>query len=420
MIKTVFKGLISFLRKPVDDLESDSSIGFKVRFIAILFLIEFPVILCFGVIFSLIKHFDLLNIGDNKVNELLYGFSYPKLILITVLVVPFIEEIIFRLPLKYNRNYLTRFVVYCISLTGIIGEEKLEVLIQKYWKASFKYLFYFLALAFGFIHLTNFNNSKELILFTPLLTITQTTIGLIMGYIRVKHGFIWGYYYHAFHNFVFISLAFLSIHSNLPLPYHFKNETVSIEIIECNPQIKNGIHLINYSKIKPDTIILQKYKIKEMISDLCLKQGKYIISPNLLSNNYYNVTSAYNIRTIKSGSSRGILLIHLQKAFGIIMEKQTLKREAWELYMRDSALLPNDPERDKFIQVKGNLKNIARHFDRLYNDELIFSDDMIHQKSLNVPYKMTFDKLREYLNSEYGIGLRKVTKEFEFIFLKRR
>ncbi len=424
MLTEVFKDLISFLRNPKEVSDAGKSGLFKIKVVAILYLIELPVILVFFALVSILVHFNLLDVGVNKVSELLDELSYLQMILLIVLAAPFLEEIIFRLPLKYKRNYLLRLVVFFVSMTGLFKKERLNEYVLKSWNVSFKYFFYLLALVFGFIHLTNFENSKELILFMPLLTLTQTTAGLIMGFIRVKYGFIWGYFYHAFNNFVFVSLAFLSLNSDFA--YHFDKDGVSINIEKCDRLVSKGRGILvstkstGYAKIKSDTIEFNRYRIKDVVSDLLMMQGKYVISNELESGSYYNITSAYAIHDNKAASTRGILMSHLNIAFGINLEKSILKKEAWELYLMDSTKFNNDSAKAEFMQVNGNMRSIGRYMDRKYGKEFIFSIDTIHHTLLNVPLDITFDNLREYLRKEYGIGSRRVSREIEFTCIKEK
>jgi len=64
---------------------------------------------------------------------------------------------------------------------------------------------------FAFIHLFNYTDAKHLYLWAPLLTMAQFVTGLIIGYLRVRFGFLWGWSYHAVYNLVFFSLSLVSV-----------------------------------------------------------------------------------------------------------------------------------------------------------------------------------------------------------------
>ena len=191
-LKSVFNDFISFLKNPKEESILNSATFSKLKFIGLLYLIELPVIVTFIAILSLIKHFKLFDIGEHMADDLLFKYSYATILFLAVIVAPLIEETLFRLPLRYRRNYLLRLVVGGISITGLVEKEKLQQKVQRFWKAFFAWFFYGMAIIFGLIHLTNYADAKSLILLAPILTITQLFGGLIMGYIRVKIGFLWG------------------------------------------------------------------------------------------------------------------------------------------------------------------------------------------------------------------------------------
>jgi membrane protease YdiL (CAAX protease family) len=421
MIENVFKDFIAFLRNPNEERDFNRSAGFKLKVIFKLFLFELPFIFVFGVIMSFLRHFKLVDPGTHKGLLLLAEYSYLQVLLIMVLAGPFFEEIMFRLPLRYKGNYLARLVVFCISKTGFFPEEKLNENVQKFRNASFKYFFYFLTLAFGFIHLTNYQNYKALILFVPVLTMTQIVGGSIMGYIRIRYGFIWGYFYHAFFNFVFMSMAFAAqhpashaVHDQASI-YSFKNEHVSVKIENCQFQGGDDTRTAEYSTITANTINFSRIRLNGLVSALFMRQDKYVITNNLNFSHFYNVTSSYSNQGQNSGSPRQILLDHLQKAFNIAIEKKVIKLGAWELYVMDSLKFQRSSSKGEYMEANGNLKKLAKYLDRTYKKEYIFSPDTIHQASIIIPSDTKFDQLPEYLKSEYGLGLRRVTKELEFI-----
>jgi len=65
----------------------------------------------------------------------------------------------------------------------------------------YQLFFYFIAALFGLMHIFNFTgiNWNNLI-FTPLLVLPQIFLGLILGYLRVTYGFIYGVLFHAIVN----------------------------------------------------------------------------------------------------------------------------------------------------------------------------------------------------------------------------
>ncbi len=72
------------------------------------------------------------------------------------------------------------------------------------FSGNFRIVFYSLTFIFALMHLTNFRYSHSLLLFAPIVVLPQLIVGLFMGFLRVKHGFIWGFFLHALHNTIFM------------------------------------------------------------------------------------------------------------------------------------------------------------------------------------------------------------------------
>jgi membrane protease YdiL (CAAX protease family) len=147
---------------------------------------------------------------------------------------PLIEEIVFRLNLKISKRnfaaflsviivlivkafFLNRVHIYIylgtIPIFGLVyytfslydfPTQKIET----FWKSNFKYIFHFFAIFFGILHLTNFETIYWwMIVISPLLTAPYITSGYILGYIRMKYGFTFGWLIHSTINFISVMLA---------------------------------------------------------------------------------------------------------------------------------------------------------------------------------------------------------------------
>lgn len=426
-IKKTFKDWVTFLKNPQEETSTDLSFAHKMKMTGILFLIELPVILLFFTLISLIPHFELIDLGKHSLEDFMDKLSYFEIILILVLIVPFFEEVVFRLPLKYKRNYLLKGLVWIVSQTGLIQKEKVNEKVQKYWKSAFRYFFYMMAFGFGFIHLTNFEKAGELILLLPILTLTQCVGGLIMGYLRVKLGFLWGYFYHSSSNFIFFTLGILSFQSALSsmettLPYHFKDETASIDILESKLDARNNGKAFSDCSITPGRIEYHQFKVDDVVASLYIKPHKYILTNDIQfikDRDIIDIKSELQTNSRNTDAIRSLLAVHLQKALGLKIEKRIVQKDAWEVYVINKAKIHKDTSNNELVQVNGSLISIARYLDRIHTNEFIFSSDEINQSSIIMPINANFELLPEYLEKEYGIGLRKVKKDIEFITIER-
>lgn len=77
-----------------------------------------------------------------------------------------------------------------------------------WFQRHFRWFYYGSALAFGSVHLTNFDSGNALILLP--LTLPQLLLGLILGFVRTRFGLWSSILMHAAHNTLFISLALAS------------------------------------------------------------------------------------------------------------------------------------------------------------------------------------------------------------------
>ncbi len=165
----------------------------------------------------------LLNlVTDHKI------LNHPLTFKILVLV-PFYEELIFRLPLrfsiknifisigtfvflllnKYFNIYLSLSVGFLIASFPFFKIIQGNIInkIQNSFVHYYKIHFYIFSITFGLVHLSGFNelNFKQFLI-SPLLVINQIFMGLLLGYLRInyKHGFIYCFITHGLINLIFL------------------------------------------------------------------------------------------------------------------------------------------------------------------------------------------------------------------------
>jgi hypothetical protein len=167
---------------------------------------------------------DLLLNQQNK-DQLKDSFLFN--IFYILLLGPLIEETVFRLPLDLKkRHLLISALVICFFFVGekykflslyslqtwikiisiltvliifrFIKREKIEAYKGKYQGVCF----YLMALSFGLLHITNFyfilpENVK---FFSFLFVLPQVFLGIFIGFVRLKNGFLWGLLMHSIFN----------------------------------------------------------------------------------------------------------------------------------------------------------------------------------------------------------------------------
>lgn len=151
---------------------------------------------------------------------------------------PIMEEIIFRLSLIFNPVNVSLSISTLIALitrkisssftAPIIIFFLLFLLIYKFtykykpnfhffWNENFKYLFYFSAILFGFVHITNYEYTDiNQYFIAPLLVFPQLAMGFIFSFTRMyyKDGFLISIICHILLNLISVSV-FLHQYSHI-------------------------------------------------------------------------------------------------------------------------------------------------------------------------------------------------------------
>lgn len=164
---------------------------------------------------SVLLHF-LTNILDlsTSINHM----NLSSRIIRGILLAPLVEEIFFRLLYVFSRRNLWVVIgtalilvvifiiktnyqktVVFISVALVMGSALLSYKTSnKFIKTHFRLFFYFLALAFAGMHLTNFQGITML-KFLPalMLVIPQFILATMLGFVRLRYGFIYAVLFHA-------------------------------------------------------------------------------------------------------------------------------------------------------------------------------------------------------------------------------
>ncbi|MFC3197635.1 CPBP family intramembrane glutamic endopeptidase [Parapedobacter deserti] len=113
------------------------------------------------------------------------------LVIVILVMVPVVEELLFRYPLKFARNRVLKIAVYGSSVL------------------------------FALVHMSNYDNHEVLFyLFAPVIVGSQLVGGFLMAYLRLKHGLRWSILMHAVFNAVIIVPVTLSIHGATVIDSH--------------------------------------------------------------------------------------------------------------------------------------------------------------------------------------------------------
>ncbi|MGM0580762.1 MAG: CPBP family glutamic-type intramembrane protease [Bacteroidota bacterium] len=142
-----------------------------------------------------------MDLDNHAVSDMANDSSLILLIILGGIVSPLIEEIIFRLPLNYKRNYLFKLI------GKILGGKT----VKTFWFKNYTVFFYIFIIAFGALHIFNYRDeSINILLLSPILVLPQIIGGTVMAYLRMNLGFFWGFMQHSIFNSALMVLAFYS------------------------------------------------------------------------------------------------------------------------------------------------------------------------------------------------------------------
>lgn len=212
-IKRTYRDFRLFLRNPVNLPAEDQTVKHKISRLFSVLAMEIPIVAAIGAMIYGIGEIGLLDTDTHKIGVLFQKMPLWKFILFGVVVNPFIEELIFRLYLRFNPKGLSGYSLLSASAIGKRMMKKIEAYLTHLWLNKFHLVFFSSALLFAIFHLSNYQFSITVLLLSPLLVAPQFITGLFLGYLRIKYSWMLGYFMHAIHNAFFISSSLIIINS---------------------------------------------------------------------------------------------------------------------------------------------------------------------------------------------------------------
>lgn len=216
---------------------------FYQRLIEFIRIFLLALLLSFVSAFIILAFFEIFNI-EKPVNIFLNSVrqkTWVYQIGLACLSAPIVEELQCRLWLKYSRiNFATfsgiwlfYFFKRVIVGFGLFGEHDNTSLaiglslivmamvysylhenntinnrLERFWQKYYKVIFYVSVIGFGFLHTTNFDLRFSTMMLIPIITLPQTSLGFMLGYVRLKYGFLYGILLHSAFNFFQLCFQF--------------------------------------------------------------------------------------------------------------------------------------------------------------------------------------------------------------------
>jgi membrane protease YdiL (CAAX protease family) len=419
-LKSIYIDLFSFIKNPKEEKDTIQTAKEKANKLFAIILINLIAAGIFMLLIEGLKYFKLVDLSNHAINEEIKNMAIWQMILVMVIVIPFIEELLFRGYLRYKKNYLLRFIVFLTGISGESNRKKVEAFVKKSWIKNYRYIYYFSAILFGSVHIFNFEITTNILLFAPILVGSQLVAGILIGYLRVRHNLYQGFYLHAINNFIFMGIALLTIDSHTEV-LNVDNKEYSISISELN--FKEGNSSENYS---PDSIVYRNVNMHRILSYVLDKNQLLIKSDNafLLKK---NIDLVFKNKANGTPTSKKIILKEISKVYNLTLKKETLEQEVWKLKVCDSLKLMDN------IAAESDTSTCNNKFGYIYMGNKSISElvielgkeyDKLYIDSTNIKEKFNFEvsseilrKLRTQLSDKYGISLTKDTVEMEFIKL---
>jgi membrane protease YdiL (CAAX protease family) len=420
-IKETYFELMAFLRNPKDEMGPELTIAQKFKILFSLVLLEIPLMGAFSLIMMGLEELKLVDTEGHKVVELFKSLPVVVLIILTAIIIPFFEELIFRLYLRYKNNYLLHFIISLVSLTGARNEKKAETVLTSLWKKKYTYIFYFSAILFGIVHITNYKLSYTILLLSPILIAPQILVGLFIGFLRVRYGFVWGFLLHALHNAVFVGIGILSMshHSEI---INTETRFYSIKIEETN-DFHGSSTLKNY----PDSIAYKNVNLKTTLSNLLLI-NEILIGTN--DEKQLNKTINFNFKNKSKDSSltKDIALNQLAKSYNFKIKKNKVSTKVWDLKISNPDLFLKCKSKNNSSANLLTIKPTQIVIEHATLSSLVYAltnqkKEIVYDKtdsegvySFNLESK-NFESIRNQLKEKYGLLLVKRKTNIEHFLI---
>lgn len=443
-LKQTASDIWAFLKNPKDQPAALNNNAYKWRILLLVLVIDIVLMVALMGPIQIVEWLGWHTGNSHAIIESMRSMPVWAFLLMGVLVVPFLEELVFRYGLRFKGGYMALLAVAAaialgalayslFPLEGAIGTwvilgmalvlyalnaDAITLFWEKVWCKAYGVFFYFLALAFGLMHIINFTGfdyASAAVLLIPILVAPQIVAGMLLGYMRVKHGFRWGFYLHAIHNALFLGLALASMGA-LKEKLDIQNENYTLQLEE---------HLL-YDKtatvskfIGTDSLVFKNQKLHDVLLDLLEKESSLVeFGKTRHQHTAINLTYKPHAAAGNISQNKQLVLEQLQELYKFDVTYRSQKQDAWDVAIADSSLLAANAVADKNTStVRYNKEDIT--FDNVTLGELVgaiennFKVGLISERKLlelgkynfKLP-KNDFEQAKEDLKTKYGILLQ--------------
>ena len=406
-----------FIKSPSEKEIDNNAKWLLIKTFFILFALD---ILIMSLLTTLIESFNVfgwVKIENHQLSILLDILPIWIVLILTVIILPLIEELVFRLPLRAKSNYFLRLIMIIMKKFNIGNPN----ILLEIWNKKYPFFFYSLTFIFSLIHIFNYDLATTMILMIPILILPQFVLSLFIGYLRVRFNFISGFLLHAIHNLLFISIALISI----PSPSNkliVDNHLYFLNIEEVERSNTSSLDLtvdsIRFNAINLKTIIstlthkdeyLLEFEensiLKKHISLILRNKSNHILNKDSIVLNYLSSIYNFNLDSVKIP----------QKIYNLIVY-DSLKLSKYSDYTKKGESRYTSSEtlmtfENVTLEVIAN--ELSRNY-KLYFELVGYNHYFLNMELPNNDLK----KLENILKAKYGIKLEQSQKEIDIIRVK--
>lgn len=408
----------NYLRKPIELPDSTDSLAIKWQY----FLFTYILIVLMAILTGIFPALVVPDEKDNAIFKLIETYPLPLVILIGTVFIPLIEELIFRLGLSHKYNLLFQLILGMSRLLNTEKQHRIQQWLHKGWDRSYAGFFYFVAILFALLHLFNYELSWKIVLLSPLLVLPQFLGGLVIGYLRIRQGFVWGFLLHFLYNFTFLAIPLLVL--NGPIEKLNKvTDLYSIQIEELQAGYSQSTFQLNDS----NQIRYEGMRLYDVLSDLLQTDKKQIeFEVDGLKEIKLNLYFQMKDSIIDANS---LIINELRNKYDFQIRQDSVDIEIVRVQVKDSSKLTpyltcgDSVETsifttDSVVVKNGGISSVTYALNGFYDDFFQCDEADILAFSLTLQ-KVPREALKNYLEEQYGISLVLKKERIQKVYIYR-
>lgn len=452
--------LLQFLKHPTENSELNQSVSKKIKWLFLILLIDIPVMFVLMKLQSIPVRLGFIDASQHRLVKYFEESNIFVLVLFVIILALLIEEAIIRLPLCIKDINFIPLIFFGLLLNGSSLAYKLgggfswlvlipiifttiatlfvfnKSLFEKtsgFLHSQYIFYFYLMSALFALLHLFNFQFSGYVLLFAPLLVLPQFIGGLLMGFIRLNSGFIWGVFLHMLHNALFLLPFYFFINTNVHTFKKLEKDGFQFELIEGKSPETTKFGL---SKVTPNEIIMHG-TFEQVISRLQRKDVKEIefknsfLAKKKISLSFIN-DSAYVSDKTDSACQYALLCLldnyelqlSTQKRWTSVWIFGITKPELFHSHLSNSEVKKSNKTVRSFYGKNDTIT--ARHINSKYVSNLIeqnFKINVDNKIDKNTLFSIKIPngspaQLDKYFRENYGLELKQKRGKIEFLIVE--